>query len=348
MLRDLLIAALVFSGRASAAPRPVPPEADACVAIFAAGDILLDRGVRERAYVLGDPAYPLGTVSDLIDGADLAVANLECPLTERQAPVPRRFVFRCDPGAARLMKDAGLDVVCLANNHVYDQGRDAILDTVSFLEEAGIAAVGAGRDLAQAYRPRVIERNGLRIAFLAFVTLPLEGIIWDPEQPTPAMAEDERVAEALDEARRRADVVVVNVHWGREFDSRPSPRQLRWASFFRGHGADVILGHHPHAIQPVEATNNRWTFYSLGNFVFDQCKPPGNLALAARITVCREGVRDVRVVPLEITDTRPVRANAQLGRRILDDLQAARPHLRFVPHPNSRTWQITSPVADSP
>lgn len=349
MLRGLLIAALAFSGCApGASRRPAPAAPEACVTLFAAGDILLDRGVRERAYVEGDPAYPLETLPELIDGADLAVANLECPLTRRRAPAPRVFVFRCDPEAARRLRDAGLGVVSLANNHVYDQGREAILDTVSALERAGIVAIGAGRDLCEASRPRVVERNGLRVAFLGFVTLPLEGIIWDPDQPTPAMADDERAKKALAEARGSADAVVVSVHWGREFDPRPTPRQLRWAGFFREHGADVILGHHPHVIQPVEAVNNRWTFYSLGNFVFDQHKAPGNLALAARITVCRDGVRAVRVVPLQITGTRPVRADAPAARRILDDLRAASPDLRFVRHPGSRTWQITSPRPEKP
>lgn len=325
----ILLTALV-AGCAATAQRPAQRD-DGCITLVAAGDVLLDRGVRRRAFVADDPAWPLAGVPDILRGADLALANLECPLTVRRTPAAKAFVFGCDPGGARLLKRAGFDAVSLANNHVYDQGRAAILETIGHLERAGITAVGAGPNHADACRPRVIEAGGLRVALAGFVTLPLEGIVWAPGMPMPAVADEPRVARALRAARERADIVVVTVHWGREFEDTPDAGQLRWAELFRRHGADLILGHHPHVIQPVDVLGGKWTFYSLGNFVFDQKEPPRDLALAARVTLCPGGVEGVSLVPVEIDDCRPRRAGPGARRRILERLERISSGVRFVP-----------------
>jgi len=325
----ILLAALC-AGCAATAQRPANRD-DGCITLVAAGDVLLDRGVRRRAFVADDPAWPLAGVPDILRGADIALANLECPLTVRRTPVAKAFAFRCDPGGARLLRRAGFDALCLANNHVYDQGRAAILDTIGHLERAGVAAVGAGPNHEDACRPRVIEAGGLRVALAAFVTLPLEGIAWAPGKPMPAVADEPCVARALRAARELADFVVVTVHWGREFEDGPDAGQLLWAEIFRRHGADLILGHHPHVIQPVDELGGKWTFYSLGNFVFDQDTPPRDLALAARVTLCPGGVRGVSLVPVEIEDCRPRRAGPGARRRILQRLGRISEGVRFTP-----------------
>jgi len=292
-----------------------------CVTLVAVGDILLDRGVAKTAWIEGDPRYPLRHLPEIFSGADIAMANLEGPLTGRNTPVAKVFVFRGDPAYAGYLKNAGLNLITLANNHSYDHGRQALMETIRLFQKEGVTTIGAGANHEEASRPRFLEFNGLTIAVLGFVTMPLEGIIWLPEKPTPASVVDEVVVRSLKEAREKADFVVVSVHWGTEYSPLPDPDQLRWATFFREHGADVVIGHHPHVVQPVEEVNGKWVFYSLGNFIFDQKLEPRNLAIAARITFCRECPLQVAAVPLEIIHTRPTRAGVRAREKIIDQLR---------------------------
>jgi poly-gamma-glutamate capsule biosynthesis protein CapA/YwtB (metallophosphatase superfamily) len=318
-----------------------------CVTLIAAGDILLDRGVRTRAGIEDDPRYPLQTLPTLWQPNDLVLANLECPLTRRSQPASKRYVFRCEPAMARAMRRAGIDLLTLGNNHVHDQGRAGILDTLRHLRSAGIVAVGAGRNLAHAHAPRIIQRGGARIALLGFVTIPLEGIIFADDQPTPAIATEELVMRSLARARSLADIVVVTVHWGRELHHAPSADQRRWASFFRHHGADLVIGHHPHVLQTVQQVNGRWTFYSLGNFIFDQRRRATRLSALARVRVCRDApvVRAVDLVPLELEKTRPIAARPRNRRAIRKLLGEVSPEIRFSELDNAEpapAWQLRS------
>jgi len=330
MLRSVPVFGLVCALLCACAHTGEIPAADGCVTIMAAGDILLDRGVKKKAFVESDPAYPLKHFPRIFRGADLVLANLECALTRGDSAYGKVYLFKAAPRYARLLARAGVAVLSLANNHAYDYGREALLETIGALEQQGIAASGAGRDLEQASRPRFFELKGLRVAVLSFVTMPLEGIVFLPDRPTPALASEELVARRLTEARRQADFVVVSVHWGREFTPRPDPAQLRWATFFREHGADLVVGHHPHVIQTVEQVGGKWVFYSLGNFVFDQPEEPRNLALAARVKVCPRGPVEISAVPVEIVDTRPGVAGPGPAGRILKRLQEISPGLRFT------------------
>ncbi len=309
-------------------------DGDACVTVMAAGDIMLDRGVRSKALLEDDPGYALAEFGTIFAGADLVMANLECALTGKSAGYPKRYRFRGDPGYARLLARAGIRVLSLANNHAYDFGREALSETAALLERAGIVAVGFGENLRRASRPRFIEMNGLRIAVLAFVSMPLEGIVFLDDRPTPALAGEANAALAMALARRNADFVIVTVHWGREFVHYPDAEQLRWATFFKEHGADLVVGHHPHVIQTVEQVAGRWVFYSLGNFVFDQPNKPRNLALAARVRFCHDGISYVGAVPIEIVDTRPVIAGGAAAAAILQILRDHSGEIDFQPGPD--------------
>lgn len=304
-----------------------------CVTVMAAGDIMLDRGVCRRAFIEDDPNYPLAEFKTIFAGADLVIGNLECSLTTRTTSYPKQYTFHADPAYAARLAQAGVDVLSLANNHAYDFGRKALAETAELLKKAGIVVVGFGHNLEQASSPRLIEKNGLRIALLAFVTIPLEGIMFLGDRPTPAIATEETVAQALAFARQRADFVIVIIHWGTEYSLSPDAYQLRWATFFREHGADLVIGHHPHVIQPVEQVAGSWVFFSLGNFVFDQPRSPRNLALAARVRFCADGIEQVSAVPIEIVDTRPVIAGHAAAADILQILRDHSEDIDFRPGP---------------
>ena len=233
---------------------------DRCATILGVGDILLDRDVKRVAFIEDDPYYPFRKLRAIINGADVILGNLECALTEKDTPYNKIFLFKADPTYAYYLRTAGFTVLTLANNHSYEYGRVALLETMEVLKQQGIITVGAGKTLKDASKPVFIAVNGLKIAIVGFVTLPLEGIIWSPEKPSPASAVDDIVVKSLKRARKKADVVIVTVHWGTEYSPVADPDQLRWAAVFREHGADIVFGHHPHVIPPIEVLNGRWIF----------------------------------------------------------------------------------------
>ncbi len=222
------------------------------VRLVAAGDVQLGRGIGEAVRSGGDPRAPFAAVRDVLSGADIAVANLESQLFPWCRPVASDSLRLCaSPLAVEGLVDAGIDVVSVANNHALDFGPGALERSVRLLRHHGIAVAGPG------LRTPVLERGGTHLAFVAFS--PVDRILLPRE-----------MALAVAEARRRADLVVALVHWGEEYRERPSARQRRLAGFLAREGVDLIVGSHPHVVQPLEREQEALVFYSLGNFVFDQ------------------------------------------------------------------------------
>ncbi|HMQ30057.1 MAG TPA: CapA family protein [Chloroflexaceae bacterium] len=314
------------------------------------GDVSLARHVAARAGREGAEAL-LAEVRHLLAG-DLALANLESPLAEGYAGAregPYRLV--APPALAAALTSAGLDAVGLANNHGLDGGPAGLADTAAALGAAGIAPVGAGPGEAAALAPAVLEAAGLRVAVLAF------NDVLDPADPAPALApaDDEswpspdfagcpapgaacpygrawlsaRALDAVAAARAEADVVVVMVHWGREYAAEPSARQRAWAARLVAAGADLVLGAHPHVLQPagpLEAGGRSgFVAFSLGNFLFDAPADPALSGGAAlRVLLDREGVALVAAAPVATAGgrPRPLALDGEAGRAGLATLGA--------------------------
>lgn len=289
--------------------------------LAAVGDILFDRGVRAEIERHGADSI-FSEVAGVLSGADAAVGNLECPLTHRHEPRPMRFVFRCDPVHAATLASAGFDAVTLANNHILDQGRGGVLDTIAHLRAAGVQPVGAGPDAVAARQPVIIERNGVRAALLAFVDMPIEGAPPLEDRPGPAMAAGaDTVRDAVRGARELADVVVVFFHWGVEFSGRPVRAQRELARAAADAGAALIIGHHPHALQPWERMGGALVAYSLGNFVFDQgARPRASQSAILLATLTPQGVADFEFLPVSIVNARPFMATGAAADRIREQL----------------------------
>lgn len=243
--------------------------------LAAAGDVTFGDAVAAAIAAHG-PRYPWLSVAPVLRGAVLATANLECTVSTRGLPVPNKpFTFRGPPSALDAAADfAGLDVLSLANNHSLDYGREAFFDTLALVRAAGIASVGGGRDLATARRPAILSAGGLRLAFLGYSDINPPGFTAGPSWPGTALADPAAIATDVRMARRRADLVVVWFHWGIELNRYPDGRQQELAAVALNTGATVVLGAHPHVLQPiVRPTRGRLVAWSLGNFVFPPHSP---------------------------------------------------------------------------
>lgn len=243
--------------------------------LAAVGDVNLgDRvGLAIRAF---GPRYPWLSVAPVLNRADLAIGNLECAVSTRGAPLAgKRYTFRGRPAAlATVGRFAGLDVLSLANNHSLDYGREAFIDTIRHATRAGISVAGGGSSLAAARTPAVRETGGLRVAVLTYSDVRPLGFDAGPGIAGTNPAFSEIIAPDVRRARRTADVVAVYFHWGEERTFRPNERQRALARLALSSGATVVLGAHPHVLQPVERPSPRkLVVWSLGNFVFGATSP---------------------------------------------------------------------------
>ena len=285
----------------------LPAVADApSVLLAAVGDVMLGRTVAPRITAHG-PAWAWEQIDPFLLQADLRFCNLECPLTEGGQPVPKRYSFRADPEqAGKVLQAGGFHVAALANNHTYDYGRPGLSATLAHVEALGIAAPGAGKGRAGAIAPRLLTVNGLRIAFVAYSWWWPEGYLPQDDGASLATLDEATLADELRAAKVGADLLVVSIHWGKEYSRVPTDGQRRVARLAIDAGADLILGHHPHVAQPVEIYQQRPIAYSLGNCLFDRSDARMSNGLLLLVRLAPGKVTVEQQVTLKIEDARPV------------------------------------------
>lgn len=277
----------------------VKPEPPAEVTMIAVGDIMLSRAVATRMRWYG-PEYPFASTSDFIREADIAFGNLETTITEGEEVPPFTMSFRADSASAAALRDAGFDVLSLANNHMSDFGETGVIDTLRYLDSVDIAHAGAGRDAVEAGRPAFIEANGIRFAFLAYTYTASEA---GEGRAGTAFMRTERMREAVQAAKQRADFVIVSMHAGDEYVPLPNDQQKTFARAAIDAGAELVIGHHPHVVQTMEQYRGKYIFYSLGNFIFDQMwSQETRDGLALKLVFTKEGVDRVSYHATEIHD----------------------------------------------
>lgn len=230
-----------------------------CVTLALIGDV----------YFGAEPPPDLApAVAEVFADADLVVANQEGPVTGRGEPVPGKTCLRGAPGAARTLHDWGVDVVTLANNHVFDYGWEGFDDTRRALDEAGIAWLGAGRDLAEAVRPLVREVGGVRLGLLAASAEAAQTRVAAEDSYGCAPLDDEALVRHVRNLQAETDAVIVLPHWGYCEYELPHPSQVVLAARLLEAGATLVAGHHSHLVQGVTERDGRLVAYSLGNFFF--------------------------------------------------------------------------------
>ena len=276
------------------------------VTLAAFGDANFGDGVRTVMAQRG-ARWPWRGVAPTLRRADVAFGNLECAISNRGSPVPKQFNFRGRPRALRqVVRFAGLDVLNLANNHAGDYGRAALLDTVRNVRGAGALAVGAGADLAAARRPRVIERLGLRIAFVGFSDIGPTSFAAGRRRAGTSFASSRAIRQGVRAAKRRGDIAIATFHWGIEREMHENARQRAFARTALKAGASAVIGAHPHVLQPIRRPSRRRLIaYSLGNFVWAAGSPATSATGILRLRLSRRGVEGSKLLRARIARTRP-------------------------------------------
>jgi poly-gamma-glutamate synthesis protein (capsule biosynthesis protein) len=274
--------------------------------LAAVGDVNLGDGPGTMMALHGY-AYPWSSVGPTLRRADLAFANLECAVSRRGSAQTKKYTFRGHPDALKAMRErAGVDVVNLANNHAGDFGDRALLDTLRHVRANGMTLVGAGATEAAAYRPKIVERLGLRIAFVGFSNiLPFEFRALG-RNPGTAWAFPARVAASVRRARRDADVVIATFHWGTERATTEAPAQRALARLALDAGATAVIGAHPHVLQPIRRPPGKLVAYSVGNFVFSASGGATASTGILRVRLGRRRVLGAKLLRATIHGSRPV------------------------------------------
>jgi poly-gamma-glutamate capsule biosynthesis protein CapA/YwtB (metallophosphatase superfamily) len=266
------------------------------------GDVSLDPSYIPNLRTYGYD-YAFSGMNGLFKRDDLTVINLECPASHAGTIIPKEFNFRCDPAALPAAKAAGVDVANQGNNHAYDYGPEALLDSRHNIQGAGIAPVGSGKDPDQAEEPAFFDVKGWRIAVVGIdeVLDPEPDEAAAPGHPGTACGHDVGcMVESIRRAEARADLVVVIIHWGVELDTQPESYQVEQARQFIDAGADVIFGGHSHRLQPLAFYKGKPIFYSLGNFVWPAFSVEGSTTGVAEVRVRPDGKISAKLLPAYI------------------------------------------------
>jgi poly-gamma-glutamate synthesis protein (capsule biosynthesis protein) len=254
--------------------QPVPE----VTTLAAVGDVMLGRRVGDRHR--SDPGAPLKPFAKRLAAAEITVGNFESTLSVAGAPRQGGDSFAASPRVTSGLRAAGFDLMSLANNHVGDFGDRALRQTLSRFASAGIKTVGAGRNLAAARRPVIVERDGVRIGFLAIDSIgetpaatrtkPGTNRLNMPPRTGPLnRSQLQRISSDVRALNNQVDVAVVITHWGTQYTHRPESSQRRAARALADAGADLVIGGHPHWVQGFEMVGSAVVVHSLGNFVFD-------------------------------------------------------------------------------
>jgi poly-gamma-glutamate synthesis protein (capsule biosynthesis protein) len=276
----------------------VPPRG--WVTIHGTGDVNLDP-VYIPALARQGYEWAWSGLEGLFLEDDLTLVNLECSPSALGAAEDKEFVFQCADGLAE-MAAAGVEVANLGNNHSQDYGKDALLDGIRSLSTIGVVPVGAGRTAAVAAIPALFDVNGWRIAVVGFGGIrPHDGWIATAAQAGMADGDSiESMVSTVEAAASVADIVVVSVHWGVELDITPRDEDVGRAEAMVAAGADVVFGHHPHRLQPLEIVQDRPVFWSLGNFVWPEMSPASATTGVARVLISPDGKMTGCLIPAVI------------------------------------------------
>jgi poly-gamma-glutamate synthesis protein (capsule biosynthesis protein) len=312
------------------------------VSLVAVGDVML--GTWVTSYLDSSGAtYPYEATRDILEAADLAIANLEAPFTERGEPVKdKTFTFRVPPKHAVGLKESGFDVLHLANNHILDYGPDGLFDTIATLDSLALTHVGAGENITAAFAPAILERDGLdgkklRLGFLGFSMTHPEEFYAGRDKPGTAFPFYARYVAALDSLAPKVDIMVVSFHWGAEKMVMPKAYQIEMAHLAVDRGADIVLGHHPHVLQGVELYRPRsgarpgLIAYSLGNFAFGSYSRSSRTSIILKCVLDNEGVLYARCIPINVfndeVEGQPRLLQDEAATAVIDSLNAISRHL---------------------
>lgn len=250
---------------------------DTTIHLGFAGDICLDQTSAVMRHLKEKGSLSKVISPKLIqkmNAYDSMIINNEFCISKKGSSMPgKAFTFRSKPSNIKYLKELGIDVAGLANNHVYDYGKAAFLDTLKYLKKANIKTVGAGKNIAEAKKPVYLTIKGKKIAIVAatraekYVLTPAAG------KKTPGVFRtynDTQYVHAIKKAKKKADFVITYVHWGTEYSTELETAQIQQAKDYINAGADAVVGAHTHCMQGIGYYKGVPIFYSLGNFWFNE------------------------------------------------------------------------------
>lgn len=263
--------------------------------------------------------------------SDLFYINHEYTISDRGTPLQGKYyTFRAKPERMELLKEMGTDIVSLANNHVYDYGKEALLDTADLLEKAGIPYVGGGRNIEEAKRPIYFVINGMKIGFVGASNG--EKIKYTPQatEDSPGILRAYDTTEynqVIQEAAGKCDYLIAYIHWGTEDSNYLNADQQRWGREFLASGADIVIGGHPHVLQGIEYVDGKPIVYSLGDFWFNhETKYTGVL----KLNIQYEGLKEMSFVPcLQTNFTTQYLDTAEEQKKLYDFLEQLSPNIEI-------------------
>lgn len=299
------------------------------ISFTACGDIIPGRHVAERMAQHG-PYYPFEKVAPYLIGSDIVYANLESPLSDKAEPPFTGTSFIAPSTTIEGLRICGFNLLSVANNHSTDFGRDAFADTLELLKANNVLYVGGGANSSEAFSPVFMDVKGIKFAFLSYNSV--EGAISATSnqpgvaniQMAPYYKDDpsdiETVSDSVSEAGNKADVVIVFFHWGNEEVYYPNDSVVKMAHAACDAGADMVIGTHPHYVQPIEYYNGSLIAYSLGNFIFDQMfSEQVREGIIMNSMFEGDTLCEVELLPYKIFDyCQPIVLTGDSGQHVLD------------------------------
>ncbi|MGI9424195.1 MAG: CapA family protein [Hyphomicrobiaceae bacterium] len=272
------------------------------------GDIMLARGV-EAHYLERPHDFAMQDIRSCLADCDHVHANLETPVSRIGTAHPKQdpnVCFCADPRTLGVLNNLRVSSVSLANNHVLDYGPDALTQTQSVLDQAEIARLGAGSDWNEANSPLICKIGPLKVAIVAS-NFTFSASTRRAKARSPGAADHRlgKLEAAVRSLQDQVDLIIVSVHWGLEYSFYPLPYIQRAARRLVDSGAQLVIGHGPHYVQPIERYGAGCIAYSLGNFVFDEPFPFANVSYVLKIRLRKDKIEDVAICPVEIENHVP-------------------------------------------
>lgn len=300
----LIITYIIFAGSSVAKVK----ESDTQFTASFVGDMMFGRHVNDVVEKHGAD-FLFKKIQPVFNESDYVSGNFENPILLRKEDeyekLDKSIHLFTRSESVDAIKNAGFSVLNLANNHMMDYGPEALDETISTLNKANIPHVGAGRNVEEAVDIEYSNYDGQRVATIGFTDVLVKGFSAHKYTAGVARATPENIVPTVQLAKKNADLVIVNVHWGIEYNKKPSKRQISMAHAISDVGADIIVGHHPHVLSDIELYKGSVIFYSLGNFIFDQGWTRTKDSAIAQYHIDQDGKKSIEIIPLRIKEAQP-------------------------------------------
>lgn len=285
------------------------------ITLIATGDVIPARSTNFQTSQRNDFTWPWQKTADVLKSADITFINLETPLMQNCQLINEGMSFCGSSKNIEGLLYGGVDVASLGNNHSANYGKPGLDETKKLLEDNGILVTGLNGPVYNDILPYVTkEVKGIKFAFLAYTDI--------AKTPLVSSAEENKIAAEVAEAKRNADVVIVQYHWGTEYITPPEQRQIDLGKLTIDSGADLVIGNHPHWIKPIQFYKGKLITYGHGNFIFDQeWSQKTKEGVVGKYTFDGKNLIDVEYMPVEIINYgQPYFIEGDFKKKILNEM----------------------------